>query len=212
MLVRPARAEVALVDIVGPDGIKGGDVAGHAGHERCHQGREAQAEQPVGIVVRQQGRDGHVVVGRAVRRTGKEFARWSACRDRWRSCPGTITSSGKQHLGNRGDQGSPAGRGHGVGRHRPLHHQEVGTPVAEGQHETQAHASCRTTRPPSGWPRRCAGAAQMRTMASGGETLPLRHEPPVCCFSPVQPPTAIDPRKTSGRNPSTIMKNCSTSL
>ena len=37
------------------------------------------------------------------------------------------------------DQRRPARGGHRVGRHGPLHHQEVGAPVAEGEHEPESH-------------------------------------------------------------------------
>ena len=33
------RGDVGLVNIVGPNGIEGGDVASHARHERGHEGR-----------------------------------------------------------------------------------------------------------------------------------------------------------------------------
>ena len=37
-------ADVALIKIVGPDGVERGDVARHAGHERCHQRRQSDAQ------------------------------------------------------------------------------------------------------------------------------------------------------------------------
>ena len=63
-VVRVARAlvDVGLVEVEGPDGIEGGDVAGHAGHEAGEQRGEAEAENAGGEVVEQHVGDGEVVV------------------------------------------------------------------------------------------------------------------------------------------------------
>ena len=45
----------------------------------------------------------------------------------------------EEHLGDGADEGGPPGGRHRVGRHRPLHDEEVGTPIAEREHEAQPH-------------------------------------------------------------------------
>src|SRR5437773_11871585 len=42
VLVRAAWANVTLINVVGPDRIKGRDISGHPGHERGHQGSQSQ--------------------------------------------------------------------------------------------------------------------------------------------------------------------------
>src|SRR5271168_3317413 len=42
--VSAALVDVGLVDVVGPDGVEGGDVAGHAGHKAGEKGGEAETE------------------------------------------------------------------------------------------------------------------------------------------------------------------------
>ena len=62
VLVGALLVDVGLVDVVGPDGVEGGDVARHAGHEAGQQRGEAQAEHAGREVVQQQGGHGEVVV------------------------------------------------------------------------------------------------------------------------------------------------------
>ena len=54
--------DVGLIDVVGPDGVEGSDVAGHAGHEAGEEGGQAQAEHAGREVVEQHDGDGQVVV------------------------------------------------------------------------------------------------------------------------------------------------------
>ena len=53
--------------------------------------------------------------------------------------PGQDHQYREEHLGDGADQGRPPGGRHRVGGHRPLHHEEVGTPIAEREHEPQPH-------------------------------------------------------------------------
>ncbi len=62
MLVGAALVDVGLVDVVGPDGVEGGDVARHSGHEAGEQGGEAEAEDSGGKEVQEHDGDGEVVV------------------------------------------------------------------------------------------------------------------------------------------------------
>ena len=54
--------DVGLVDVVGPDGVEGGDVAGHSGHEAGEESGEAEAEDSGWEEVEEHDRDGEVVV------------------------------------------------------------------------------------------------------------------------------------------------------
>ena len=53
--------------------------------------------------------------------------------------PGRMTRNGKSILGTAAMSGVRRAADHRVGGHRPLHDQEVGAPVAERQHEAEAH-------------------------------------------------------------------------
>src|ERR1700750_1973504 len=57
-----AFVDVSLIDVVGPDGVEGGDVASHAGHEAGEEGGETEAEDSCGEEVEEHDRDGEVVV------------------------------------------------------------------------------------------------------------------------------------------------------
>ena len=57
-----ALVDVGLIDVVGPDGVEGGDVAGHAGHEAGEQRGEAEAEDSGWEEVEEHDGDGEVVV------------------------------------------------------------------------------------------------------------------------------------------------------
>ena len=194
--VAAVRGDVALVDVVGPDGVEGRDVAGHARHERGHQRRQPEPQQARGEILHEHHGDRHVVVEfdlavlvglvainglSACRRPcsvlvstlggirptqgGDQFRRGRLRRPaagagvrkyafvrlgHQRNHAGNDDDGGNENLGNRGDhRRAPRGR-HRLGRHRPLHHQEVGTPIAERQHETRARPPCQTTRCASG--------------------------------------------------------------
>ena len=90
---------VALVDVVGPDGVERGDVARHAGHERGHQRGQADAQHAVGEILREHGRHDHVVVGRAVGRRRQLEAGAALTVSAMASMPGRITSTGKSIFG-----------------------------------------------------------------------------------------------------------------
>ncbi len=62
MRVAFVRHKEGLVEVVGPDGVEGGDVARHAGHERGQQGGERQAEQAGRTVFFHERKDDAVVV------------------------------------------------------------------------------------------------------------------------------------------------------
>src|SRR5262249_38131977 len=44
MFVAGVWLDVGLIDVVGPNGVKGGDIAGHAGHEAGEKRGEAESE------------------------------------------------------------------------------------------------------------------------------------------------------------------------
>ena len=54
--------DVGLVYVVGPDGVEGGDVASHSGHEAGEERGEAEAEDSCGEEVEEHDGDGEVVV------------------------------------------------------------------------------------------------------------------------------------------------------
>ena len=60
-LIVSHRANVALINIIGPHGVERRDVACHARHERGQQGSDAQAEHTGGEILFQQ-RDDRIVV------------------------------------------------------------------------------------------------------------------------------------------------------
>ena len=60
--VAAVRSDVALIDVVGPDGVEGRDVARHARHERSHQRRQPQAQQAGGKILHEHHGDDQVVV------------------------------------------------------------------------------------------------------------------------------------------------------
>ena len=62
MGVGASFVDVGLIDVVGPDGVEGGDVAGHSGHEAGQQGGEAEAEDSCRKEVEEHDGDGEVVV------------------------------------------------------------------------------------------------------------------------------------------------------
>ena len=62
VLVGLLRGEVGLVEVVGPDRVEGGHVAGHARHERGEEGGEREAEQTRGAVLLDEREDHAVVV------------------------------------------------------------------------------------------------------------------------------------------------------
>ena len=51
---------------------------------------------------------------------------------------GNDNQEGEKHFRDRSDEGRIAGGGHVLGCHRALDDEEIGTPVAEAQHETEA--------------------------------------------------------------------------
>ena len=136
MVVGFVWGDVALVDIVGPDGVEGRHVAGHTRHEGGHQGRKSEAEQPGREVVRKHRGDHHVVVGRSVVAHGKEGAAALVVhRDGDHS--GKDHERREEHLREGRDQGCPPRGVHGLCGHRALNHEEVGTPVTEGEYKTE---------------------------------------------------------------------------
>ncbi len=54
--------DVGLIDVVGPDRVEGGDVAGHAGHEAGEQSGQAETEDSCWEEVQEHDGDGEVVV------------------------------------------------------------------------------------------------------------------------------------------------------
>ena len=68
MGVSSLLVDVGLIDVVGPDGIEGGDVAGHAGHEAGEERGEAEAQDSSGEEMEEHDGNSEVVVidGRAV--------------------------------------------------------------------------------------------------------------------------------------------------
>ena len=92
----------------------------------------------------------------------------------------------EEHLGHGGDQRRAPRRGHRVGRHRPLHDQEVGAPVAEREHEARAPSPGRTTRRPAGWsPALPMPAPGVREASAGTRSR----------CNPAQPPTSLQPEE-----------------
>ena len=67
--------DVGLIDVVGPDGVEGGDVARHARHEAGQQGGQAEAKDAGWEIVQQHDGDGEVVV-----ETGLPLASSMGCR------------------------------------------------------------------------------------------------------------------------------------
>ncbi|MNL62162.1 hypothetical protein D3C87_1861600 [compost metagenome] len=85
----------------------------------------------------QEHRERHVVVIAATRQLSEQ--RRSAAQrvqgEGDRDQPRGDDQEREEHLGHGRDQGGVARRGHVLGGHGPLHHQEVRAPVAEREHE-----------------------------------------------------------------------------
>ena len=62
MAVVAAAHDIALVEVVRPDGVECGDVACHPRHETRHEGCEAEAQHAVGIITVHQRRQREVEV------------------------------------------------------------------------------------------------------------------------------------------------------
>ncbi len=164
--------DIGLVDVVGPDGVEGGDVAGHSGHEAGEQRGEAEAEDSGREEVQEHDRDGEVVVvdrvavgvedglaadgvgllrddavgvliveGNLCGGAGNNGCR-AGCHVRGDGDgdeAGQDDEEREEHLGDGGDEGDAAGGDLGVGGHGALDDEEVRAPVAEGEHEAEAH-------------------------------------------------------------------------
>ena len=87
--------------------------------------------------------------------------------------PGRMTRAGKSILGMAAISGRAAGGGHGVGRHGALHHEKVGAPVAEGEHETQAHHHPEPADAHRDYPARCPCVSTNSVQVPGSKTLAL---------------------------------------
>ena len=106
----------------------------------------------------------------------------------------------EQHLRQRRDERRAPRRGHRVGRHRALHDEEVGAPVAERQHEAEAHHQPE----PLDAHRVGAGAAQCSPTSACRRPVRSRRgrDRSQLRVRPDQPPTSFSPRNTSGTKPS----------
>ena len=128
-----ALLDVGAVDVIGPDGVERRDVAGHARHEAREQRRDGQAEEAVGQVVLHEQDEGRVVVGRG------KGALAELRQDEQGDEAGDDDDDRDEHLREGGDDRGHAGRVDVLRGQGPLDDQEIGRPVAEGQHEAEAH-------------------------------------------------------------------------
>ena len=87
------------------------------------------------------------------------------------------------------------------GRHGALHHQEVRAPVAEREHEAEARDQAEDLHAHRILRRRCPCTSSYASSRSGMRAR-----------MPSHPPAFITAMIASGEKPSTIRKNCSTSL
>ena len=140
MLIAGAAPDVRLINIVGPDSVEGGDIAGHSRHEAGHQCGQAQAQHPGGKVMAQHERDRHVVLKSPVSLLWQhESTTTRLVGQRDRDHARQNYEEGKEHFWHGRDQGRAAGSRHRLCRHRALHHQKVRAPVAEREYESQTH-------------------------------------------------------------------------
>ena len=93
----------------------------------------------------------------------------------------------EEHLRDGGDQRDAAGGDLGVGRHGALDDEEVGAPVAEGEHEAEAHGEAE----PLDAERVGGGVGHAAPGVGHGRRAG-------CCLMPCQPPTLRRPIQTSG--------------
>ena len=112
--------------------------------------------------------------------------------------PGRMTRNGNSIFGNAAMSGVRRAADIEFGRHRALHDQEVGAPVAERQHEARGPSPCRTTRRPSGSSAALPMCAQECVQAPGAIAARRRHrrEPR---RQPAQPPTSLQPEEHQRR-------------
>ncbi len=124
---------------------------------------------------------------------------------------GNDHEEGDEHLREGADDRRLAGRRHRVGGHRPLHLDEVGRPVAEGEHEAEAEDDAR--RPTAPGSRSPTAACPATTSADSAGSVPAcTARSVIWSLSPPQPPTRCRPIRVSGSSAATMTKNCSTSL
>ena len=129
-----ARLDVGLVDVVRPDRVERRHVAGHPRHEAGQQRRQAEAEQPGRVAASEQQRQRQVVVGLAA---APSVPSWPTSASA--TMPGRITRKGKSIFGTAATSGVRRAAFIDFGGHRALDDEEVRAPVAERQHEAQAH-------------------------------------------------------------------------
>ena len=150
MGVRGARPEIALIDVVGENGVERRHVAGHAGHERCQQRREPEPQEPVGEIVQQHRWGGEIVVEyrmalgieqrteRGVQLGGNE-GRPAAPLPASAIIPGRITSAGKSILGIAAMSGVRRAAVIDSADMARCTIEKIGAPVAEGEYEPESH-------------------------------------------------------------------------
>src|SRR5262249_28394250 len=74
MMIARTFLDVALIDVVRPDGVERRHIPGHARHEARHQSSQPYSENPRRKVVTKHHRDRHIVVEGAVRLFGQRKA------------------------------------------------------------------------------------------------------------------------------------------
>ena len=128
---------IALVEIVGEDGVESGNIARHAAHERRHQRRDTHTENSGRIKLRHQRRQRQVIIRSAARLRRKGITEAHLAQ---RHCRDARDNHDEwhDHLRESRDQRGPARRRHRVRRHGALHDQEIRAPVSERQHESQS--------------------------------------------------------------------------
>ena len=213
--------DVVLPEVVAEDGVERRDVGRHAGHERRQQTGDRQPQQAVGQQVAHQVEQ-RVVVGRRRRRSPPLDTVSPALRSAISVTstaaimPGTIVMNGTNILGNAADDGRTPGRADRVGGHRALHLDEVGRPVAEGQHEAEPEhdADDRQDRGVEAGQRLAGPGVQLllgRRDLGGGRRAGGGLGDPLGQAVPARRPGS-GPSSVSGSSAATITKNCSTSL
>ena len=143
MRVAGLLVDEGAVDVVGPDGGEGADVAGHAGHEAGDQRGDAEAEQ-AGAAVADQHQRQHFVVAVLAGGLGDVLgdevhdAAVGVLEHGEGEQAGDDDDEGHRHLEGGADDRSHLGGAQVVGAEHALDDEEVGGPVAEADDEAEA--------------------------------------------------------------------------
>ena len=175
MLVGGFGSYVRLVNVISPNRIEGGNVAGHPGHKAGQQGRQPQSQNAGREVVEQHVRYGEVVIqlhlalvvalwraGFRINFRGDEsltlrndhggglstgYSARTLVRQRYCNQARKDHQHRKEHFWEGRNQRSPSRRAHGIGGHGPLDDQKIRTPITKRKDKPKSHGQPKPLHP-----------------------------------------------------------------